>query len=103
MAGLWTTWQQEEDVQIQSYTVITTTPQPAINHIHNRMPLILHSENIDHWIQCDTVSSHEAIKLLVPYNKPLSFHPVSSKVNSIKHNSPDCINSINDYSTIDLF
>lgn len=102
MAGLWTTWQQK-DVQIQSYTVITTTPQPEINHIHSRMPLILESENINHWIQCDTVSSHDAIKILVPYNKPLSFHPVSSKVNSIKNNSPNCINPIKNYSTINLF
>ena len=37
MAGLWTSWGSSSDL-ISTYTVITTTPQKRIAHIHNRMP-----------------------------------------------------------------
>ena len=40
MAGLWTTWESSSSRMISSYTVITTIPQKAIAHIHNRMPVI---------------------------------------------------------------
>ena len=103
MAGLWTTWQSEENIQIHSYTIITTTAQPEIDHIHTRMPIILNPKDIDQWIQCDTVSSHKALQLLIPYSIPLSFHPVSSKINSTKNNSADCINPINYSPTMELF
>jgi len=103
MAGLWTTWQSEENIQIQSYTIITTNSQPEIDHIHTRMPIILNPKDIDQWIQCNTVSSHEALQLLVPYIIPLSFHPVSSKINSTKNNSADCIDPINYSPTMQLF
>ena len=47
MAGLWTTWESSFSGIISSYTVITTNPQKAIAHIHNRMPVILNPSDID--------------------------------------------------------
>tara|TARA_A100001037_G_C15153953_1_gene642118 strand:+ start:7119 stop:7811 length:693 start_codon:yes stop_codon:yes gene_type:complete len=103
MAGLWNTWKSSTNQIIDSYTVITTIPQKNIDHIHQRMPVILNPISIDEWIHCDTVHSNQAIMNLVPYSRPLSFHSVSTLVNSPKNNSPDCIRSTEDTSTLGLF
>jgi putative SOS response-associated peptidase YedK len=103
MAGLWTTWETTENEIIHSYTVITTSPQKEIRHIHNRMPAILNPMAIDEWIHCEKTPSNQAMTNLVSMVKPLAFHPVSSFVNSPKNNTIDCIRSTQDSSTINLF
>ena len=103
MAGLWTSWKSSDKSIVNSFTVITTTPQPNIAHIHHRMPVILNPISIDEWIHCDETSSNQALTNLVPLNKPLSFYPVSTLINSPRNNSSECIRSVQDSSTIDLF
>lgn len=103
MAGLWTTWSHPSGHTINSYTVITTTPQPNIAHIHHRMPVILNPVSLQDWLSCDSISSAQALQTLIPYPKPLSFYPVSSFINSPYNNSQECISSIQDISTLDLF
>jgi len=103
MAGLWTTWESSSSRMISSYTVITTNPQKAIAHIHNRMPVILNPTAIDEWIQCEKNTPDIAMANLVPYAGNLSFYPVSTFMNSPKNNSKECIRSTQDSKTLDLF
>ena len=103
MAGLWTTWKSSSSRMISSYTVITTNPQKAIAHIHNRMPVILNPTAIDEWIQCEKNTPDIAMANLVPYAGNLSFYPVSTFMNSPKNNSKECIRSTQDSKTLDLF
>ena len=103
MAGLWTTWESSSSRMISSYTVITTIPQKAIAHIHNRMPVILNPIAIDEWIQCEKNTPDIAMANLVPYAGNLSFYPVSTFMNSPKNNSKECIRSTQDSKTLDLF
>ena len=39
-AGLWETW-KDQDQSIESFTIITTTPNELMAQLHNRMPVIL--------------------------------------------------------------
>ena len=103
MAGLWTSWTSSINQIINSYTVITTTAKLSIAHIHQRMPVILNPFSIDEWIHCDATNLNQTMKNLGPYAKPLSFHPVSTLVNSPKNNSPRCIRSSEDTLTLGLF
>ena len=103
MAGLWTTWESSSSGMISSYTVITTIPQKAITHIHNRMPVILNPIAIDEWIQCEKNTPDIAMANLVPYPGKLSFYPVSTFMNSPKNNSKECIRSTQDSKTLDIF
>ena len=103
MAGLWTTWESSSSRMISSYTVITTIPQKAIAHIHNRMPVILNPTAIDEWIKCEKNTLDIAMANLVPYSGNLSFYPVSTFMNSPKNNSKECIRSTQDSKTLDLF
>ena len=91
MAGLWTTWGSSSNL-ISTYTVITTTPQKKIAHIHNRMPVILELSQIDNWIKPSKGTKISAqLDYLRPFIGKLIYHPVSSFVNSPKNNERDCI------------
>ena len=103
MAGLWSMWESSDSKIINSYTVITTSPQKEISHIHNRMPVILNSITIDEWIQCESHSPNQVLSNLVPYSVPLSFYPVSTFMNSPKNNTRKCVQPIKNNFTLDLF
>ena len=91
MAGLWTSWGSSSDA-ISTYTVITTTPQKQIAHIHNRMPVILELSQIDNWLKPSKGNKISAqLDCLRPFIGKLIYHPVSSFVNSPKNNERDCI------------
>ena len=52
-AGLWSTWRNPEGETITSYTIITTEPNDLCAKIHNRMPVILKSDDHDRWLDPD--------------------------------------------------
>ena len=94
MAGLWDTWKSSDGVVINSYTVITTEPQPEITFIHNRMPVILKSNVLDTWLKPKTYETAEAMNILKPYDGELEYYTVSNEVNYPTNNKPGIINPL---------
>ena len=88
---------------IYSYTVITTTPKNNISRIHNRMPVILHKDNIETWIDSKNNNILTILGKIKKHKPTLKFHPVSKTVNSIKNNSKKCIEPIQIKATINCF
>ena len=103
MAGLWSAWTSSTGKELLTYTVITTTPNKSISHIHNRMPVILHLRDLDTWLGSNQTQIYEAMDLLIPYRGDLGFHPVSTMVNSPNNNSSECIRPLTDGSTLNMF
>lgn len=103
MAGLWSFWESSSSEIVYTYTIITTTAQKSISHIHHRMPVILNKKNINQWINCKIYNKRSIEQYLIPYKKNLSFHPVSTMVNSTNNNNRECIEKINDPQTLQLF
>ena len=65
-AGLWDTW-KSPDGDINSCTIITTTPNELMAGIHNRMPVILSRDAECAWLD-QGIAGWEALKsLLIPY------------------------------------
>ncbi len=91
MAGLWTRWRSPDGTLLLSYTVITTTPSDSLQHLHNRMPVILSRESMQPWLDTAQISENTALELLEPYSGELDFYQVSPFVNSTANNSPECI------------
>ncbi len=60
--GLWETWQQAE-IQLDTFTIITTAAAADIAWVHPRTPLLIDVEHIDQWL---TASPEEAGHLLRP-------------------------------------
>ena len=102
MAGLWDEWVDKQGKKWLTYTVITTDPSNQINHIHNRMPVILDKLEMDLWINFD-YPPNEALTCLKPYEKLLELYPVSTFVNSPANNSNQCILPIANLNTLTMF
>jgi putative SOS response-associated peptidase YedK len=68
LAGLWERWGQSPNV-VESYTIITCTPNDALAPIHSRMPVILDEANYDAWL------GEARLDLLRPYAGALRIEP----------------------------
>lgn len=49
-AGVWDRWQQVDHPAIESCSIVTTTPNRLLSEIHHRMPVILHEDDYDTWL-----------------------------------------------------
>lgn len=92
MAGLWENWTSPDGSLIQSCSIITTEANKELYDIHPRMPVILDKDNINVWLHHKDEDTDHLNPLFQPYPyKNLDCYTVSSKVNSVKNNSPQCI------------
>jgi putative SOS response-associated peptidase YedK len=94
MAGLYDIWKNAEGEVLYTYTVVTTNPSSSLSFLHDRMPLILDSdEDIDRWLNVE-IPFEEVKSLLRPYEGTLEIFPVSTFVNKIGHDSEECVKPI---------
>lgn len=90
LAGLWERWTKGAE-PIESFTIIVGEANPLMQPIHDRMPSILRGDNIDAWLDPATLTE-DAAALLQPYSaEQLVATPVSTRVNSVKNDDPECI------------
>ena len=91
-AGLWETWQPSEGEKILSFTIITTEPNELIKPIHHRMPVILHADAEDEWLNTDIQDTERLSTFLKPYPaEEMKFYEVSDLVNSAGNDVRQCI------------
>ncbi len=91
-AGLWETWKSSEGPVVQSCTIITTSANPFIEPLHNRMPVILSDETQALWLDPLTDDPKILEPLLIPApSELLTCHRVPDMVNSVKNQGPECI------------
>jgi putative SOS response-associated peptidase YedK len=95
MAGLYDIWKHPDGYLIPSYTIITKEAQNDIATIHNLMPIILPQEHLDKWLKTEKFSVLSVLEIAKHSQPTLANYPVSSFVNSVKNNSPDCILPLN--------
>lgn len=50
IAGIWETWKDTEDRPLNSFSILTTTPNSLMRNIHNRMPVILNRHDEQAWL-----------------------------------------------------
>lgn len=94
MAGLWENWQSDDGSEIKSCTILTTEPNELMADVHNRMPVILDPADFDTWM--DSQASLPAVHSLMtqyPAEK-MTYYPVSTYVNSVRNEGPQCIAKI---------
>ncbi|RAO98431.1 hypothetical protein PW5551_10080 [Petrotoga sp. 9PW.55.5.1] len=86
-AGLYDTWQIDNNNELYTCTIITTDANEKISQIHDRMPVMLEKEEVEKWI--DTKNSFDNLKRLLRAkdDDEIELYQVSNKVNSPKNNS----------------
>jgi putative SOS response-associated peptidase YedK len=92
-AGLWERWQPEGGEAVESFTIVTTEAAPAIHDIHARMPVILPTADYRSWLD-PAATSDDLGALLRPYEAPLEADPVSTAVNNVRNDTPDCLEPV---------
>jgi putative SOS response-associated peptidase YedK len=88
-AGLYDGWKSPDGTVVRSCTILTVPPAPALEAIHDRMPVILPRERRDAWLE--DRSPAELFRLLVPFEGKLEVFEVSKLVNKPENDGPECI------------
>ena len=106
MAGLWEKWHRPHregelglddtgpsvDQTVETFTIITTEPNPMVAAVHNRMPVIIGPEHYQWWLQPDRFEPQFLKTLLRPYPaEDMACCRVSKLVNNARHDSPACL------------
>ena len=92
LAGLWDTWKKPDGSILQSFTIVTTAPNTVMRRIHNRMPVMLHREDEEKWLDCSANPFDKVQSLLQPFPSELiEAHEVSSRIYDPNFDEPDCI------------
>lgn len=79
MAGLWETWEGEDD-EISCVTILTTEPNDLMEPIHDRMPVVLPKDVESEWL---TTGADTRKNLCQPYpDDDLAAYEISTRVNN---------------------
>lgn len=92
LAGLWEHWQSADGSELESCTILTTTPNDMMRDLHNRMPVILEPADYEAWLHSDGQGQNDLQHLLRPAaEEMLAAYPVSTFVNRPQNDAPECI------------
>ncbi|HET7683269.1 MAG TPA: SOS response-associated peptidase [Marmoricola sp.] len=100
MAGLYEIWRDPDAAEDDPHrfrwttTVITTTAEDELGHIHDRMPMMLPRERYDAWLDPST-SGADLLDQLEPASPGLlEAYPVSRLVSNVRNNGPELLEPI---------
>lgn len=91
MAGLWERW-SGGDGDLETFTILTTSPNEVVAPLHGRMPVILPPEAWERWLDPEYRAPEALQALLGPFPAAeMEAHPVSRLVNDPANDSPACL------------
>jgi putative SOS response-associated peptidase YedK len=91
-AGLYETWKPASGEALSTCTIITTEANDLVRPVHDRMPVILPTDVEDFWLDSGVEDPRRLLDLLQPYPaNEMAVYEVSTLVNSVKNDSPACI------------
>ena len=94
-AGRWDRWEGRDGEIIESAALLTTEANGTVRPVHHRMPMILKPEDYAAWLDPDLHDAEALRQLLRPYPADAMMAcPVSTHVNSPRHEGPECIRPV---------
>lgn len=96
-AGIWEEWKNEDDggAIVRTFSIITTAANKTMSAVHDRMPVILAPEAEDLWLDPQQKNPASLVSILGQCPEEfLTMHEVSQKVNSVKVDSPECLEPV---------
>lgn len=89
-AGLWEYWEHGTET-IYSCCIITCPANTTIKPIHQRMPVILNSQQGQDWLNKRTALQTTEHLLANNADQEIRLKPISSRVNNPQHNDLSCL------------
>jgi len=91
-AGIWESWKPADaDEAIDTFAILTTTPNKLMSELHYRMPVILTPDVFDRWLS----NGDPALFKSFP-SEQMEAHPVSTLVNKPENESQECMTRLAD-------
>jgi len=87
LAGLWSRWTPPDGKEVQSFTIITTSPNNTLRTLHDRMPVILSRTNYDKWLDPASPAAELQPLLVACPDNWLAFEPADPNVLKIARKS----------------
>ncbi|HEX8143775.1 MAG TPA: SOS response-associated peptidase [Pyrinomonadaceae bacterium] len=98
-AGLWEKWRTPEGKSLESCSILTTEANEVLSAIHHRMPVILHPDTYDLWLDEDERNRDSRKELLRPYPASgIVSYAVSKAINSPRHQGEELAQPIDECS-----
>jgi putative SOS response-associated peptidase YedK len=89
-AGLWDRWTDPQGKLIESCTILTTSANPLLADLHDRMPVILRPDDYDSWLDINPWNPRSRLQLLTPWTGLMRRYPVSARVNQVQNDDAEC-------------
>jgi putative SOS response-associated peptidase YedK len=90
-AGLWDGWKDGNGNWLRTCTILTTTPNAVTSGVHDRMPVILHPDSYDFWLDPGMTDVQVISELLKPYDaRMMRCYPVSTRINHVANDDLEC-------------
>ena len=95
LAGIWSAWTSPETGEVvRSFAIITTAANAAMRQLHNRMPVVVEEPDWPAWLE---ERKGDPMALLRPAaSDVLRLWPVSRAVNSVRNNTADLLDRIDE-------
>ncbi|HEX9354410.1 MAG TPA: SOS response-associated peptidase [Streptosporangiaceae bacterium] len=97
-AGLYELWRDKDqpeddpDAWLWTATIITTRAEDEVGRIHDRTPMVIDPARWADWLDPAATSAEALHGLMTPAaSAHLTTYPVSTEVNSVRHNGPELI------------
>lgn len=92
LATVWERWRADDGQFLFSFAVVTTEANALMAPVHDRMPVIVGPADYERWLAPDPLPPPALDDILVPAScDGLEIFEVSPLVNSIRNDSPACI------------
>lgn len=96
-AGVYSTWMGPSGEEIDTAAIITVPSNPDLKTVHDRMPAIITNEQMTNWLDVRGFDAKDAYKMLNPMPEgTVAFHPVSTRVGSIRNDDEGLIVPVNE-------
>jgi len=94
-AGLWERWEGAHQEVVESCTILTTQANEVLRPVHDRMPVILHPDDYELWLEIDERKIALVREILQPYPvEEMRAHRVSEEVNHIRNQGDGLIREL---------
>ena len=89
--GLWEGWRGPDGTIIRSFTIVTTSANPALRHLHERMPVVLEEADWQAWLAGDTGTAADLIR---PSSAGFRTWRVGQAVNNVRNDESSLLDPI---------
>lgn len=107
LAGLWERWSGHKTgagvaatpaaAPLETFTILTTTPNSLMKPLHDRMPVILQAADRERWLAPGELDPSEASRLFQPTDDAdFESFPVSKRVGDARAQGPDLMEPVNE-------